>query len=77
LAARGEGIERAPAGPATEELARARVSFLLEEPVQSGVVREPILASWSRSIGWGVPADHIELPYADDLDPDNLLARAA
>jgi transcriptional regulator of acetoin/glycerol metabolism len=76
LAARSEG-ERPPAGPATEELARARVSFLLEEPVRSGVVRGPILASWSRSIAWGVPADHIELPYAEDRDPDNLLVRAA
>lgn len=71
-----EGGQRATAGPATEELARARVSFLLEEPVQSGVVREPILASWTRSVAWHVPADHIELPY-DDIDPDSLLARAA
>jgi sigma-54 dependent transcriptional regulator, acetoin dehydrogenase operon transcriptional activator AcoR len=77
LAVPTEGGQRAPAGPATEELARARVSFLLEEPVRSGVVREPILASWSRSAAWRVPADHIELPYADDVDPDSLLARAA
>jgi sigma-54 dependent transcriptional regulator, acetoin dehydrogenase operon transcriptional activator AcoR len=76
LAARTEGGERAPAGPATDELARARISFLLDEPVQSGVVREPILASWSRSVAWHVPSDHIELPY-DDVDPDSLLARAA
>jgi transcriptional regulator of acetoin/glycerol metabolism len=77
LVARREAVQRAPAGPATEELARARVSFLLEEQVQSGVVRAPILASWSRSVAWGVPADHIELPYADDVDPESLLARAA
>ena len=76
MAARHESEQRAPAGPATEELARARVSFLLEEPVQTGVVRKPILASWSRSVAWGVPADHIELPYAD-LDSESLLARAA
>jgi transcriptional regulator of acetoin/glycerol metabolism len=66
-----------PAGPATEELARARVSFLSKEPIRSGVVREPILASWSRSRAWHVPADHIELPHADDVDPESLLARAA
>jgi sigma-54 dependent transcriptional regulator, acetoin dehydrogenase operon transcriptional activator AcoR len=71
-----EGGPRVPAGPATEELARARVSFLSKEPVRSGVVREPILASWSRSLAWHVPADHIEVPY-DDVDPDTLLARAA
>jgi transcriptional regulator of acetoin/glycerol metabolism len=53
------------------------VSFLLQEPVQSEVIREPILASWSRSLAWHVPADHIELTHADDLDPDSLLARAA
>ncbi|MHA6618485.1 sigma-54-dependent Fis family transcriptional regulator [Pseudonocardia sp. DLS-67] len=76
MAARTEGGSRAAAGTATEELARARVSFLLDEPVQRGVVREPILASWSRSLAWHVPADHIELPY-DDIDPDSLLARAA
>ncbi len=64
-------------GPATEELARARVSFLLDEPVRPGVVRAPILASWSRSASWRVPADHIELPYESDLDPDTLLVRAA
>jgi transcriptional regulator of acetoin/glycerol metabolism len=52
------------------------VSFLSKEPVRSGVVREPILASWSRSLAWHVPADHIEVPY-DDVDPDSLLARAA
>jgi transcriptional regulator of acetoin/glycerol metabolism len=68
---------RAPAGPATEELARARVSFLLEKQVQPGVVREPILASWSRSLAWRVPADHIELPYAGDRDPESPLVRAA
>lgn len=77
MAARTGSGQRAPAGPATDELARARVSFLLDEPVKAGVVREPILASWSRSVAWHVPADHIELPHADDVDPDSLLARAA
>ena len=77
MAARPEGGQRAPAGPATDDLARARVSFLMDEPVRSGVVRKPILASWSRSLAWRVPADHIELPYADDVDPESLLARAA
>jgi transcriptional regulator of acetoin/glycerol metabolism len=68
---------RLPADPAAEELARARVSFLLAEPVEPGVVREPILASWSRSQSWNVPVDHFELPYDDDLDPESLLTRAA
>jgi sigma-54 dependent transcriptional regulator, acetoin dehydrogenase operon transcriptional activator AcoR len=68
---------RAPAAPAAEELARARVSYLLDEPVEPGVVREPILASWSRSLAWQVPADHIELPYAADVESDGLLTRAA
>ena len=72
-----ESGPRVPAGPATDELARARVSFLLDEPVRTGVVREPILASWARSVAWRVPADHIELSHADDVDPDSLLARAA
>jgi transcriptional regulator of acetoin/glycerol metabolism len=76
LAARTEDGQRAPAGPATDELARARISFLMDEPVDSGLVREPILASWTRSAAWHVPSDHIELPY-DDVDPDSLLARAA
>jgi transcriptional regulator of acetoin/glycerol metabolism len=49
----------------------------MDETVRSGVVRKPILASWSRSLAWRVPADHIELPYADDVDPESLLARAA
>ena len=52
------------------------MSFLLEEPVQRGVVREPILASWTRSSAWGVPADHLECP-STDLDSESLLARAA
>jgi transcriptional regulator of acetoin/glycerol metabolism len=49
----------------------------MDEPVQSGVVREPILASWTRSVAWQVPADHIELPYAEDVDDDSVLTRAA
>jgi sigma-54 dependent transcriptional regulator, acetoin dehydrogenase operon transcriptional activator AcoR len=68
---------RLPADPAAEELARARISFLLAEPVEPGVVREPILASWSRSQSWKVPVDHFELPYEDDRDPESLLTRAA
>lgn len=76
MAARTEGGSRTPAVTAGEDVARARVSFLLDEPVRPGLVREPILASWSRSLAWKVPADHIELPY-DDVDPDSLLTRAA
>jgi sigma-54 dependent transcriptional regulator, acetoin dehydrogenase operon transcriptional activator AcoR len=71
------GGNRLPAEGAAEELAQARVSFLQEEPVRPGVVRQPILASWTRSLTWQVPADHIELPYASEVDVDTPLARAA
>jgi len=40
-------------------------------------VREPILASWSRSREWNVPADHIELSYIRDPDLDTPLTRSA
>ncbi|WP_245645183.1 sigma-54-dependent Fis family transcriptional regulator [Pseudonocardia acaciae] len=67
----------AAAGPGSDELADARISFLLDEGIVPGVVREPILASWSRSRDWHVPSDHLDLPYAPDLDFDSVLARAA
>jgi sigma-54 dependent transcriptional regulator, acetoin dehydrogenase operon transcriptional activator AcoR len=66
-----------PAGPATEELARARQAFLGDEQVRPGVVRKPILASWTRSRGFHVPADHLEMPYESDREGDTPLTRAA
>lgn len=72
----GEAARR-PAGPATETLAHARTAFLVDDAVDAGVVREPILASWTRSREWDVPADHLELPYESETYRDSLLLRAA
>lgn len=60
-----------------DRLARARVRFLTSEPVDPDEVRDPILASWWRSREWQVPADHLELPYVDDRDPETPLIRGA
>ena len=64
------GVERDP-------LAEARERFLVAEPVNRAAVREPILASWSRSREWKVPADRIDLSYLGPPDLDTALARAA
>jgi sigma-54 dependent transcriptional regulator, acetoin dehydrogenase operon transcriptional activator AcoR len=64
------GIERDP-------LAEARDKFLAAEPVNRAAVREPILASWSRSREWRVAADRIDLSYAGPPDLESALARAA
>ncbi|MDN5932985.1 MAG: sigma-54-dependent Fis family transcriptional regulator [Pseudonocardia sp.] len=63
--------------PGSEQLARARTSFLVDEPLEAGVVREPILASWTRSRHFDVDADRLELPYESDIAMDSLLTRAA
>jgi len=60
-----------------EQLARTREKFLTRDPVEPQQVREPILASWSRSREWNVPADHIELSYIRDPDLDTPLTRSA
>ena len=77
----GPPQRRAPAGPpsdpGSDRLARARLAFLVDEEVEDGVVREPILASWTRSRHFDVAADHLEMPYAPDLQLDTLLARTA
>jgi transcriptional regulator of acetoin/glycerol metabolism len=44
--------------------------------VTAGVVREPILASWTRSRVWHVRPDHLELPFETEVE-DTLLTRAA
>src|ERR671924_2222765 len=76
-----DGLPRRPpwadAGPGSELLASARTSFLVDQPVRPGIVREPILASWTRSRIWRVPTDHIDLPYDSELDHDTVLTRAA
>jgi sigma-54 dependent transcriptional regulator, acetoin dehydrogenase operon transcriptional activator AcoR len=75
---RRTGEKRRPAaGPGSGVLANARTSFLLEEAIAPGVVRETILASWNRSRGWQVPSDHLVLPYEADLDDDSVLVRSA
>ena len=43
-APRGAGGRDLPAPGSGPEIARARTSFLVDEPVTPGIVREPILA---------------------------------
>ncbi|WP_211177843.1 sigma-54-dependent Fis family transcriptional regulator [Pseudonocardia acidicola] len=62
---------------AAERIAHARTNFLVDEPVEPGIVRAPILASWTRSRQYEVPADHLDLPFESDCDPDSPLTRAA
>ena len=77
----GKGAAGAPAkgavGVERDPLAEARERFLVAEPVNRAAVREPILASWSRSRDWNVPADRIDLSYLGPPDLDTALARAA
>lgn len=67
--------ERLPGG--RDPLAEARDHFLAAEPVDPGVVREPILASWWRSKEWHVAADRLHPSYLGDPNLDTTLARAA
>jgi transcriptional regulator of acetoin/glycerol metabolism len=60
-----------------EDVARARTAFLVDDPVRPGIVREPILASWTRSRLWDVRPDNIDLPAEPGTDGDSLLVRAA
>jgi transcriptional regulator of acetoin/glycerol metabolism len=60
-----------------DQLARTRENFLTRDRVEPQQVRGPILASWSRSREWNVPADHIELSYVRDPDLDTPLTRSA
>ena len=66
-----------PLHTARDLLAEARERFLAAEPVDSGAVRKPILASWWRSRQWNVAADHIELNYLHEPDLESNLARTA
>lgn len=68
---------RKPPEAAPDRVARARVSFLVDDPLEPGSVREPILASWTRSRHFQVAADHLDLPFETDPDPDSLLSRTA
>jgi sigma-54 dependent transcriptional regulator, acetoin dehydrogenase operon transcriptional activator AcoR len=62
---------------ARDPLAEARDNFLAAEPVDRGVVREPILASWWRSREWHVAANHLDVSYLGAPDLGTNLARAA
>jgi transcriptional regulator of acetoin/glycerol metabolism len=58
-------------------LALARTAFLADAQMDAEVVREPILASWTRSRLWHVPTDHLEVPFDTDVDGESVLLRAA
>jgi transcriptional regulator of acetoin/glycerol metabolism len=58
-------------------LVRARTSFLVDHAVEAGIVRDTILASWTRSREWAVDVDDVELTSEFDLVPDSPLIRAA
>lgn len=60
-----------------EEIARARTSFLVDEPVPPGVVRRAILASWTRSRLSRVRPDQLDLGVEPGGGTDTPLTRAA
>jgi transcriptional regulator of acetoin/glycerol metabolism len=64
-------------GRSIRRLAVARERFLARQPVESGAVRAPILASWQRSRDWNVAADPFELPYRDEPDRAAVLTSGA
>lgn len=65
-----------PRGADEYTVAHARERFLArDEPVSP--VRDEILASWKRSVFWGVAPDDLELPYRPDIDFESRLVRAA
>jgi transcriptional regulator of acetoin/glycerol metabolism len=60
-----------------EGLVRARTSFLVDDKVEAGTVRDTILASWTRSREWDVDTDSVEMSCEYDTDSDSPLSRAA
>jgi sigma-54 dependent transcriptional regulator, acetoin dehydrogenase operon transcriptional activator AcoR len=66
-----------PEDAGSARLAVARTAFLAEGAAPPDVVREPILASWTRSRLWHVPVDHLDVPFEADLDSETVLLRAA
>jgi sigma-54 dependent transcriptional regulator, acetoin dehydrogenase operon transcriptional activator AcoR len=82
---RRSGARPRPPGPAIDlpvpgsgpEIARARTLFLIDEPVAPGAVREPILASWTRSRLAHVRPDNLDLPFERGGGDDTILGRAA
>ena len=55
---------------------RFRERFLQGEPVAAGV-RAPILNSWQRCRSLGLSPDQSDLPFREDIDPDDRFIRAA
>ena len=62
--------------PPEGALVRARTSFLVDDRVDDGSVRDIILASWTRSREWNIDVDGAELS-AFDTESDSQLVRAA
>lgn len=58
-------------------LERAREAIQTDHRPPRGVVRQPILASWMRSMQHDVPSADLELGDESDRNPDSLLARVA
>ncbi|WP_433557789.1 sigma-54-dependent Fis family transcriptional regulator [Pseudonocardia xinjiangensis] len=58
-------------------LVRARTSFLVDDQVEEGSVRDTILASWTRSREWDVATDSVELSCEFAPERDSPLVRAA
>ena len=81
LAGTGEGVSRGaslrPEETYDSWLALARERFLTAEPIEPGLVRDTILASWWRCREWHVVADRTDLSYVRDPDRDTPLARSA
>ena len=71
------GVNLRPEGSDDSWLALARERFLAAEPIEPGLVRDTILASWWRCREWHVAADRIDLSYVRDPDRDTPLARSA
>ena len=73
-----ESLSLSPRSDSAPEgaLVRARSSFLVDDRIEDGVVRDIILASWTRSREWAIDIDGAELS-AFDTESDSLLVRAA
>ena len=73
-------VDREAPGPGSATVALAKTAFLnggVLRAVDTDVVREPILASWTRSRRWQVPTDDVEVPFLAERDADTPLLRAA
>ncbi|HEY5835623.1 SpoIIE family protein phosphatase [Streptomyces sp.] len=60
----------------TTALSEAHERLLAGRPV-TGAVRSPILASWLRCRSLGITADHVEVPFFEDLEFGGRLSEAA